>query len=236
MASINTDVAAINLSDDQPLAGRWVAPLIEVEGHQYVVVDRTDAFFGRYVSSQYTMLEHIISLRNAATELLMRALSKRDDPTLGDDPRALHMPKRPKKELIDDIAPTTVVEVEVDTGEKFQVKVCTSSTVRSRLAIECTPEALKVLAMKPKHEANASGADPEFESERVRWHRSRHSVGVNYFDKNKRAWRLKSMKVEPGADLDARAQAMAAVLETFYNQHHTDPALVGPAQPSPAKP
>ena len=108
--------------------------------------------------------------------------------------------------------------------------------MRGKLAIECTPEALRVLTLTPATVGVAPDPDPVIQGDLVKWHRSRHAVAVQYYDKQKLAWRLKTMKVPPGPDLQSRAEAMAAVLETFHAQHHTPPQLLQVVpRPSPTK-
>eukprot|EP00959_Pyramimonas_sp_CCMP1952_P121148 2532893-Pyramimonas_sp.AAC.2 len=235
MACIDQDVVAISLYEGQPLTSRWIAPVVEVDGRQFVVVDRQDSSYTRF-AGQRDMLDYIIHLRNQATDRMMRELSRKEDPTLGPHDDVTYMPKRPKRELIDDIAPTTSVEVEVDHGGKYTVIVCTCKNLRNKLCIESTPDAIKLLTMKPAWVRSSGLPEPTFQGDVVRWYRSRHAVGVNYYDKQKATWRLKTMKVPPGEDLQSRAESMAAVLETFYAQHHTPPGLVADQpQPSPVK-
>eukprot|EP00959_Pyramimonas_sp_CCMP1952_P408627 8563732-Pyramimonas_sp.AAC.1 len=212
MASIDHDVVAIALREGQPLTSRWIAPVVDVDGRQFVVVDRQDSSFTRF-GGKRSMLDCIIRLRNQATDLMMRELSRRDDPTLDAEQEIAHMPKRPKRELIDDIAPTAPVEVKTAHGQTFTSVVCTSRNLRSRLCIECTPDALKLLTLTPAIVPMPPDPEPVIQGGVVRWFKSRHSVGVNYYDKNKHTWRLKTMKAPPGDDLQSRAEAMAAVLE-----------------------
>ena len=169
------------------------------------------------------MYDKLVELRNAATDQLMIRANQDAHGEALHQPRADVLPKRPRREMIDDISPIVSVTVTTENDVNHEMKLLTYANRRGRLSIELSEPNIELLTLKPK-KFSASFVDPQVHQEHVTWVRYRHALTTRYYDSTAQKWSSKSMQVRKGEDgLQERVDQVAAVLEEWYRQHHSEP-------------
>ena len=64
---------------------------------------------------------------------------------------------------------------------------------------------------------------PVIDQAHVKWSPSRGAVYVRWFDANKRTWRISPRRPQMGKDVQSEVTRLAAILEKFYEDNHTEP-------------
>eukprot|EP00959_Pyramimonas_sp_CCMP1952_P330297 6916069-Pyramimonas_sp.AAC.1 len=169
-----------------------------VDGVPCVTTDRLDKKFIKHIcKSNTSMLDELTRLRNAAADAAMRRVMDADP--LAEAPAGDNVdgpdPKRPRRELLDEIPST--IQIEVPTAEDATVSVNVLPTIRhnARLAIEMTGMNMQLLSAKPfVFDEYGDSWVPEVRSALVTWVDYRDSCRVQYYDKASGKTKLKSMK------------------------------------------
>ncbi|CAK0844788.1 unnamed protein product [Prorocentrum cordatum] len=236
MPCIATGFAAICAEDEVIIAKAWFAKVVTVDGQEFVAIDRQSKMCSHVIGDNFAMLDELIKLRNMQCGKLMSELATQNDPLLADSdsPGSGPLPKRAKKEMLDDIDQVMSVTAAVQGGAPVTVKVLASATERSKLVIELTDKAIALLASEPEQLEGQYGDDPTptVQEEHAFWVKSRSSVRSFYFDGD--SWKVKSMKVARGtcsfAEFQEKVNKMAKVVEEFYLQHHVEECVDADSQ------
>ena len=127
--------------------------------------------------------------------------------------------------MIDEVADVVSVNVSDADGGQHTVRVLPTANKRAKLSVEMTSAAIDLLSMEPALEAPPDGAPPTVPADctAVRWMKYRHAVAVHWWGKEARRWRIKSMIVKRGPNIQERVLRMSRVLQEFWVQHHSDP-------------
>ena len=188
----------------------------------------------QFLRDKEKMLKHIVNLRNAMTEDKMRGLSSLDDAN-ADVAIQQPMPKRPKKQLVDEIDRILTVDVKTSEGKEAEVKVLSSWYKTAPLKMECSNENFELLLEDPcprqVRELNDQGGDPftpDISSDVCYWVPTRKAVRFKWYCGEKRDWQIKSFKVifmKEDSDEDKQAAVDSSIDECirFRNRMHTDP-------------
>ena len=222
MLSIQEDVVLVTGGrlGDAP-ASAWVVPVEKLDGHRFVYVDRVASNVRKMLGNDFGMLDHITKLRNAASDsLMLRICGKEADPLQDDDAR--NLPKRPRKDMIDEIPKYTTVKVETGDGREQRVLVRTAAGARSKLGIELSLENLQLLCCTPavRDEDEEVKETPQIEDAHVHWMPSRGCVYARYYDKPSSNWRIKSMAVKQGQGFQERVDKAVKLCRDFYDANH----------------
>ncbi len=218
MATIEFDFVSVKLPGTT-VSGSWKTQLVRKGGHQFVMADKLDHKFMKFVGRDTEMLDHITRIRNNETLKMMHAiLNDEEDPRAPVDPGT---PTRPRRELIDEIESSFVTNVACTDGSSYSFRVLTSANATNKLGIECTPEALTCLTKQPVLDhalgpqmVRLSKAYPD-----VSWLTNRSSCKTSYYDIARQCKRQKTMKVEPGPNIQDRANAIARILQEYHDAH-----------------
>ena len=201
----------------------WIARVHEIDTKKFVTADRLDCRFAKYVDSNFKMLDFVIDIRNKVVEDAMRATCSADDPMQDDD--AAPLPKRPRKEMFDDIPKIIEIKVQRVGKPELTLKVLSCWYTRNKLAFELKAENVELFMESPPQASElAPGSEMRsyIKQPNVKWNRSRHAVQCSYFCKEKLCWRLKVMKVERCDNVAYAVESMATLCQQFYNTHHKD--------------
>ena len=218
--SIEDDVVAIfgcNLKGK--VHAGWIARVHKIDQVKFVTADRLDCRFAKFVDSNFKMLDYAINIRNTAVEVAMRA----DDPMQDDESAPL--PKRPRKEMFDDIPKAIEIKVPRLGKPELTVKVLSCWYTRNKLVFELKVENIELFLENPPPSTRGNRGDmtAHIEQPNVIWIRSRHVAQCSYFCKDQKKWRFKTMKVEECGDEAFAVKTTAAVCQMYYNAHHVDP-------------
>ena len=216
--SIKFGYAEISNSDARKPSSNWYPLVQEVNGVKFIQCNKTGSRFGKLVKHNFTMLDHIVQLRNSKTEALMFTVDR--DARGGSD---MSPPlKKAKRILIADLPDMIDLDVATDNDENVRIKVVPAANARAKLMMELTHGTIDLLTKQPKEVAHPSFV-PDFECPNVVWLPGRHALMTRYFSEHKGKWATKSMKLPQGADTQDRAARLANVLQLFYDEHHSEP-------------
>ena len=217
MPAYDRGYVAIAPSDTvNPVTAWYIKPKI-VDGREFISLDRTCTRFTNFLSGDYRMLDYLVRLRNDATEEMMKAVDNQGDGMA--DVEVDRPLKRPRKELVDEIADTCVVSAKCNDGSTYAVRVCTSSLHRAKLVIELTHATIELLLKIPAVPVLPE-PKPEVTQPNVKWYPARHSVSTRYFDRDSQKWKTKMMQVKREGDLQENADKVMKVLQEFWSSHH----------------
>eukprot|EP00959_Pyramimonas_sp_CCMP1952_P099051 2070487-Pyramimonas_sp.AAC.1 len=131
MAFINRNVCAVSRDNNtSSIAGAWIGHTKQVDGYAFIAVDKLDHKLKKYVSNDFSMINTLTTARNVETERLMCGLLA-DGDDLVDQEVIEQLPKRPRKEMLDDIASVITVHVADSNGTHYTVKVLPSANGRA---------------------------------------------------------------------------------------------------------
>ena len=102
------------IHDDAELHHKLTLEVITVEGKKFVAIASKEYRCKLFLKNNAKMVNHMIALRNVATELRMKALAAQDDPN-AEEVGAGPLPKRSKKQMIDEI--DNIVPISVTTND-----------------------------------------------------------------------------------------------------------------------
>jgi len=181
--------------------------------------------FDTFVRGKFAMYEHILQLRNKAVESLMaRHCNASEDPA---STESAEMPKRRKTKMIDEIDAMIEIEVQAEGEEPVTMKVVATASDQNVLEMELTEANVSMLLKDPP--ADEEEFTPAVNQSNVRWLPKTHSLQVWYFDREVLKWRSKTSGVKmmgTSAQRQDRVDKISKVLQTFYEQHHSDPKEV----------
>ena len=104
------------------------------------------------------------------------------------------------------------------------MKVVATASDQNVLEMELTEANVGMLLKDPPEDED--GFTPVVNQSNVRWLPKTHSLQVWYFDSEELKWRSKTSgvkKIGTSAQRQERVDATSKVLQTFYEQHHSDP-------------
>ena len=207
------------------LHSAWLAPLHVVDDIKYVVVERGDSRLQSFLGQHTDMIDRLIALRNTAVlDTMATTCGAQDDP-MQDADGSSRLPKRPKREMHDEIPKVVDVSVEVDGGETRSVRVLSVWCNNSRLAFEFTQDNIELLFKTP---VVVESFTPAIAEPNVKWYDSRHSVYCRYYDGTKNKFKVKSLKVkhsEFNEVLQERVNILARQCQQYYDDHHDQAAI-----------
>ena len=187
-----------------------------------------------FLRDKERMVKHIVNLRNAATEGKMGGLSSLDDAN-ADAAIQQPMPKRPKKQLVDEIDRILTVHVKTAAGNEADVNVLSSWYKAAPLKMECSNENFELLLEDPcpgqvseLNRQDCGPFTPTISNQVCYWVPTRKVVRFKWYCDAKRDWQIKSFKVifmKEDSDEDKQAAVDSAIDECirFRNRMHTDP-------------
>ena len=230
MVTIHDNVACISHNDD--IKGKiWFAekrfvkvrdPTEGDDGMISVIKIAKEHRFGTFVRGKFAMYEHILQLRNKAVESLMaKHCHESEDPA---STESAEMPKRRKTKMIDEIDAMIEIEVQVEGEEPVTMKVVATASDQNVLEMELTEANVGMLLKDPP--ADEEEFTPVVNQSNVRWLPKTHSLQVWYFDSGMIKWRSKTTgmkKIGTPVQRQERVDKAAKVLQTFYEQHHSNP-------------
>ena len=197
-------------------------PTDEDDGMIIVVKIAKEHRFGTFVRRKFAMYEHMLQLRNKAVESIMaRHCNESEDPA---STESAELPKRRTTKMIDEIDPTIEIEVKAEGDETIKMKVVATASDQNVLEMELT-EANVSMLLKNSH-ADDEGSTPAVNQSNVQWLPKTHSLQVWYFDREVLKWKSKTNGVKmigTSAQRQERVDKISKVLQTFYEQHHSDP-------------
>ena len=207
---------------DACLSGAWVTPVTKVENAEFITVHRMDTKFAKFVHHKFAMMDYLLKLRNRAVDDAMITTCSADaDPM--HDVDVQHLPKRPRREMFDEISSKIVsVKVMLLDGRHHTMRVVATVNTRAKLCIEATEENVNVLLQEPRELAEQVVV-PDMTEANVRWNKTRFAVFCKYYCNQQSKYRWKFMKVPYGPDFQERVTRMASVCQAFYTTHHTEP-------------
>jgi hypothetical protein len=193
----------------------WLTNVVTEEGGRFVTADKSDGRFSKLINDDFSMVDEVTRLRNLATEAMMMASCSTVSDPMADTMETL--PKRPRRELFDDIGKTVVVAVSTASGT-CQMRVMASCNPRAKLQFELTDTNINIFVQQPVDDT--SECMPTVHEDDVRWLQYRHGVTCRYFDGDK--YKVKTMAVARGPGVQERATQMASVMQSFYKQHNNN--------------
>ena len=126
--------------------------------------------------------------------------------------------------MIDEIDPFIEIEVKAEGDETVTIKVVATASDQNVLEMELTEVNVGMLLKNPH--ADDEEFTPAVNQSNVRWLSKTHSLQVWYFDREVLKWRSKTNGVKmigTPAQRQERVDKTSKVLQTFYEQHHSDP-------------
>ena len=200
----------------------WILKPDIVDGLRFVDVHVGDYRCQRFLGENIAMVDHIKRLRNRKVEKLMKELAQDDDPN-GDNLVHGGQQNRPKRELIDRLPSTIVIEVETRSGIAASVNVLPSWRERGVLQIELTEQNMDLLCEEPP--AEPAPWTPCVRQPDVFWVAPRKHVRCNWWDSKRHKMRTKSKLVEFDSDMDNEQKqqvvtSAAAELQEFHEARH----------------
>eukprot|EP00959_Pyramimonas_sp_CCMP1952_P372113 7791881-Pyramimonas_sp.AAC.1 len=111
------------ISKNAACTSPWVAKVVEVQGHKFVETNKGDTKFMKLIGGDLAMVAELTKLRNEATDRLQE-LNVESGPMQDQvqPPAANGAPRRPRRELIDEVADTVVVTVSDADGVAHAVR------------------------------------------------------------------------------------------------------------------
>ena len=167
----------------------------EQDERSFVTVDRTNPRFRLFVGGNYTMMDHLIKMRNDAVDKRLDAAQMEDDP-LGEAGAASGDRHFKRKVAYEDIDTDQLVEIKPrsEGNKEHVVLVRPHWYKRAKLSLEATEENFELLLKKPMSVSNEFR--PTINAEGVTWNKSRSCVWLAYFDGKES--HTKSLKVTFG--------------------------------------
>ena len=209
----------------------WLVQVEEVHGRKAITIDRCDAHFKAFVDKNFAMLEHLQQLRNEAVFLrLGQAQDEEDDPMAGQVIAAqegrpcVHVPKRRRIEMIDEWQDRGITVSPMVDETPVETKVLAVWNKHAHLTVEWSQEVVELLLKEPDgdmHQLYPTVNDPH-----VKWNNVIGSLQCYYYHASSGKWRLKTMKVDAAEDileLQSKVDLMLRVMQTFHEQHHSEP-------------
>ena len=162
------------------------------------------------------MLDYLTEKRNDAITKAMKDAAVRGD-DLADQPDM----KRPRKVLIDDIAPIVPVELQIS-GDNVTMQMLSTWHGKHKLFIEASESNVNYLLGEPGDISTRYALDEP----NVKWAQHRHSCYCLWYDGDMKKWRQHYemvLKVVEEAEQRRLVCKVAARVQQFYNTHHADP-------------
>ena len=153
----------------------------------------------------------------------MRGLSHEEDPNDQNGMRADGPITRPRRDLIDRIPKVLEISVGTRNGVEATVKVLPSWREKGVLQIELTQENMDLLLEDPP--AASAQFVPSIIHPDVTWVAGRNHVRCQYWNSQKKSWKIKSKLIEfdPHSDTDAMQELVdreAEAMQRFFLDHH----------------
>ena len=218
----------------------WIAEPKWVNGLRFVNIDFTYKC-KEFLSAGAAMVKHVRKLRNKRVAEMMQTLPSDDDPN-GENVQGPSPPKRPKREMLDELPAIIKLEVLTKSGMTALVNVVPTWRDNSQVEIELNEANMDLLLMEPP--AESVPWKPMIDQPNVKWHSVRQQVRCEWWDSQRLKWRRESRKViwdqglkEGVSDDEEAMQAAvsdaAATLQTWYTRHH-NMLNNAPAESAPA--
>lgn len=234
MVAIIEDVVVITDSEDTPLHKGWTVRVTVVgktetdPGRKFVKIGK-DYKMQKVFGGNPKMYEAMVERRNEAVKAAMikECSEAQEDDT--EVKAAGSLPKRPRKQMVDEISDILDITIEVADGTVHTLSVLPHWNEQAVLELELKRENLELLKKEPA-ESMATSFVPVISEPNVKWKQSISSVWCDWYDAKAGKWKIKTMKVTPATDTDvlqANVNKIAAVCQEFYNQHSdAAPAIV----------
>lgn len=136
------------IAPDAAVETAWFPDTETIEGKTMFTIT-CDYRCKKFLDGREKMHNHLINMRNAAVDKLMQDLAKSDDPD-GDDIIAPNIPKRAKRQMIDDIPKLVELGIQTTTGGPHAVVVASARRYDAMLSMELTEENLNLLHEDPQ--------------------------------------------------------------------------------------
>ena len=167
------------------------------------------------------MHKHLINMRNAEVDKLMQDLAKSDDPD-GDDIVSPNIPKRAKRQMIDEIPKLIELGIQTTTGGQHTVVVASARRYDGMLSMELNEDNLNLLHEEPQVVKNHKFKCTETN---VTYIPSRSAARCIYRSADGKT-KYKHVKIvhEVAAgqeEIQRAVDTAAAECQQFYNLHHT---------------
>jgi hypothetical protein len=176
----------------------WVPETKRVDGREFLVADRLDRRFEKFVDSKFNMLDTLIKLRNyVVDEAIAGANTHGDDPMATQDGQIQpHGIK--KKHHIDDVQDILMVTVQSEQRGSHQVAVLKDWYHRAKLFVELTVSNLKLMYEDVVGIATPGEFKPVVTEPNVTWMHDRHCVVTRFVHAGKR--KFKSIHIDKSGD------------------------------------
>ena len=226
--SIELKKVDVICADGQSLAEGWMVTPLPKGGKEMLELVRGHYRVKKFVSGDYTMYDHLRRCRDRAVEKEMKR--KCHEVELSDEQIAgVGLPKRPKRQMIDEIAEVIEIEVTLEDDSVVQVSVGSAFSEQQNLFIEYTKDNLELLLKAPKPEevpVAVAKFVPVVAEVNVGWNKQARGVYCRYYDQASKQHKRKTMSVKlkgDAADMQEQVNKLAKVCQLFYDEHHTDP-------------
>eukprot|EP00959_Pyramimonas_sp_CCMP1952_P229776 4804113-Pyramimonas_sp.AAC.1 len=224
-----TAVCIGDANERQTPFNSWMVKTETVDGVEVVKCNKQDKKFCSMLKGHFAMHDYLVKLRNKAADLLMHQADVANDPLADDGDSddggaAEHrVPKRPRKDCIDDIPNLITLDVVYDGGARCSIRVVPEANPRRKLRMELTKENINLLTKQPDDTSHDEFIPDLDGIEHVVWLTSRSSVQTTYYSETFGRWCTKSMKVRAGPDMQERVTRAANSLAFFRSEHHHEP-------------
>ena len=126
------------IDEDIPIEKQWILETTTIADRKYVQVDTTHYLCRKYLKNNASMVEYIKSQRSLVVDFFMKLACSGVDPLGGPPPEEMPMPKRSRKEMVDEIADSTALTLYTLGGAEHKVWVGTAWHAKTSLVIEAT--------------------------------------------------------------------------------------------------
>ncbi|CAK0835361.1 unnamed protein product, partial [Prorocentrum cordatum] len=186
-----------------------------VNGDLFVECNKQVARFADMLSKGHSMLDAIARSRNAAVDRLTREAGlKKLEPQFDEG----SLPKRPRKELCDEISRAVDVNVDFEVGGGQVVAVLASAKGRYQLWIKL--DSVDILGQKPRSDERDIWS-PSVRMPDVKWFRAGRALMAQYFcaEKNKTAFAVRTIPSDGAREaIQERVNRTAAQLQNLHDQ------------------
>ena len=214
---IHEKVVVVCGSEDMQVGRGWVCEYVEHADRKFIRVGKTSYKFREICGGNLDMFEVLLKKRNDAVR---DAMIKECGVAEGSD-AAVALPKRPRKQMIDEVPKIIDVKVELESGGSQTVAVLSHWCEAGMLEIELSKESVQLLREAPASSEQAF--TPNISDLNVKWKPSTSSVYTRFYDGTK--WRQKTMRVSVTDDrelMQTRVDKIASVMQAFFNVQHCD--------------
>ena len=211
------NVVSIFMGGHCKLTKSWVAEYEVVDDIKFVPCQKLCGQFKRFVDNDFTMLDHLMVKRDiAVVEAMIKSVADGD----GDAPDGGSLPKRPRKEMFDNIERVVTLSVQTKDNVFHDVRVLSARAKRDHLKIELVPAKLELLTKQPIDDMESEMRPDLTQFPNCKWLPQRKCTRVVYFSEKAKCMKQMHRRVAPGDEFQTRAEEAATFLGKFREDNH----------------